>query len=154
MFARLEYTILTTPIRHVAAKPSIAIHLLESRLHAISAWKVLADPRSLAATDGIEHDPLPTTQWWIVSKKSCVCFFLFLWLLRCFNSPGYLQLPYVFRQRYLDLPSRWVSPFGHSRVKGCLEPHRDFSHPATSFFGFLCRGIHRLLLSVRNRLNS
>ena len=47
---------------------------------------------------------------------------------------------------------RWVYPFGNSRVKGCLGPHRDFSHPATSFFGFLCLGIHRLHLFVRNRL--
>ena len=26
------------------------------------------------------------------------CCFLFLWLLRCFSSPGSLYLPYVFRQ--------------------------------------------------------
>ena len=48
---------------------------------------------------------------------------------------------------------RRVAPLGHFRVKGCLGPNRNFSHLATSFFGFLCRGIHRLHLSVRNRLN-
>ena len=81
-------------------------------------------------------------------KKIRAYYFLFLWLLRCFSSPAYLLMSYVFRHGYLDLQSRWVSPFGYSRVKGCLGPHRDFSHPATSFLGFLCLGIHRLHLSV------
>ena len=66
-------------------------------------------------------------------KKIRAYYFLFLWLLRCFSSPAYLLMSYVFRHGYLDLQSRWVSPFGYSRVKGCLGPHRDLSHPATSF---------------------
>ena len=77
--------------------------------------------------------------------------FLFLWLLRCFNSPAYLQTP-MYSVFDICQFGRWVCPFGNSRVKGCLGPHRDFSHPATSFFGFLCLGIHRLHLFVRNRL--
>ena len=34
--------------------------------------------------------------------------FLFLWLLRCFNSPGSLL-------RY------WVAPFGHLRINACFQ---------------------------------
>jgi len=42
--------------------------------------------------------------------------------------------------------SSWVPPFGNFRVKGCLGPHRNLSHPATSFIVFWCQGIHRMLL--------
>lgn len=43
---------------------------------------------------------------------------------------------------------RWVSPFRHSRVKGCLPPHRDFSQAATSFLGIICRAIHHIHLML------
>jgi hypothetical protein len=38
--------------------------------------------------------------------------------------------------------SCWVPPFGDSRVKGCLPPHRDFSQVATSFISSQRQGIH------------
>jgi hypothetical protein len=41
--------------------------------------------------------------------------FLFLWLLRCFNSPGSLVLPYLFRKSFF-----WVAPFGHLRLIACF----------------------------------
>ena len=44
---------------------------------------------------------------------SHVCF-LFLRVLRCFNSPGSLYRCYVFTPEYRPL-RRWVSPFGHPR---------------------------------------
>ena len=39
-----------------------------------------------------------------------------------------------------------VAPFGDPRVEGCSAPHRGLSHPSTSFIGFWCQGIHRVLL--------
>ena len=46
-------------------------------------------------------------------------FFLFLWVLRCFSSPG--SLPYVmdWRMGTWVLPM-WVSPFRHLRIAGYL----------------------------------
>ncbi len=38
---------------------------------------------------------------------------------------------------------RWVSPFGHPRIKGRSAPPRGLSQPPTSFFGSHCQGIHR-----------
>ena len=69
--------------------------------------------------------------------------FFFLWLLRCFTSPGLLHTPMNSVCNDRVLRHNRVSPFGYSRVKGCLGPHRDFSHPAASFIVFWCLGIHR-----------
>ena len=63
-----------------------------------------------------------------------------------FHFPRCPPRRYGFAPGRSDLPSKRVSPFGYSRIKGCLPPPRDFSQAATSFIGFLCRGIHRLLL--------
>ena len=74
--------------------------------------------------------------------------FLLLWLLRCFTSPGLLHTPMY--SVYSTASRQWVTPLGHSRIKGCLGPPRDFSHPATSFFVIWCLGIHRApLLKLR-----
>ena len=54
----------------------------------------------------------------------------------------YLCIEYMIFRHY----SKWVPPFGHSRIKGCLGPPRDFSHPATSFIVVLCQGIHHVPL--------
>ena len=40
----------------------------------------------------------------------------------------------------------WVSPFGHSGIKGWSAPHPGFSQPPTSFFGSWRQGIHRVPL--------
>ncbi len=75
--------------------------------------------------------------------------FLFLWLLRCFTSPGTLRIPMNSAYDF-SIKSRWVSPFGHPRVKACLGARRGLSHPTTSFIVFLCQGIHRApLLKLR-----
>ena len=42
--------------------------------------------------------------------------------------------------------SGWVAPFGDPRVEGCSTPHRGLSQSSTSFIGFWCQGIHRVLL--------
>ena len=43
------------------------------------------------------------------------CFFLFLGVLRCFSSPGYLLYTYVFSIRYLRITT---SEFPHSEICG------------------------------------
>jgi hypothetical protein len=42
--------------------------------------------------------------------------FLFLGLLRCFNSPGWLVLPYLIQVAVLG-----VAPFGHLRLTACFQ---------------------------------
>jgi hypothetical protein len=84
-----------------------------------------AGPRSLVATRGVSID---------------------------FLSSGYLDIS-VPRVRLATLyiqvtipPKRWVSPFGHPRVKACLSAHRGFSQTSTSFIAFCRQGIHRVRL--------
>ena len=84
-----------------------------------------AGPRSLVATEGVSID---------------------------FLSSGYLDIS-VPRVRLATLyiqvaipPKRWVSPFGHPRIKACLSAHRGFSQTSTSFIAFCRQGIHRVRL--------
>src|SRR6204780_3111810 len=74
--------------------------------------------------------------------------FLFLWVLRCFTSPRYLRLPYVFRQGRRAITPRQVSPFGNPRVNVWLPTNRGLSQAPTSFIGSWCQGIHRVPLST------
>ena len=62
------------------------------------------------------------------------CFFLFLLLLRCFSSEGFLRIPMdsVYDAGFLD---RRVSPFGHLRVYGYLlltAAFRSLSRPSSA----------------------
>ena len=41
-----------------------------------------------------------------------------------------------------DTSKRWVSPFGHPRIKACLTAPRGLSWPTTSFIASSCQGIH------------
>ena len=41
---------------------------------------------------------------------------------------------------------RWVSPFGHLRIKAYLPAPRSFSQAITSFIAYHCQGIHHMLL--------
>ena len=84
-----------------------------------------AGPRSLVATEGVSID---------------------------FLSSGYLDIS-VLRVRLATLyiqvaipPKRWVSPFGHPRIKACLSAPRGFSQTSTSFIAFCRQGIHRVRL--------
>ena len=84
-----------------------------------------AGPRSLVATEGVSID---------------------------FFSSGYLDIS-VLRVRLATLyiqvaipPKRWVSPFGHPRIKACLSAPRGFSQTSTSFIAFCRQGIHRVRL--------
>ena len=46
------------------------------------------------------------------------CFFLFLRVLRCFSSPGYLLIDYIFTYGYLSITS---SEFPHSEICGSMD---------------------------------
>ncbi len=72
--------------------------------------------------------------------------FLFLWVLRCFTSPRYLHLPYVFRQGRRAITPSQVSPFGNPRIEVWLPTPRGLSQVPTSFIGSWYQGIHRVPL--------
>lgn len=73
-------------------------------------------------------------------------FFLFLRLLRCFNSPGTCLTVLCVQTADVPPSAGQVSPFGNPRIKGCLPPNRGLSQAATSFISFLCQGIHHIHL--------
>lgn len=63
-----------------------------------------------------------------------------------FHFPGLAPCNLFVQLRVTGHDSCRVSPFRHSRIKGCLAPPRDFSQPTTSFFAFQRQGIHLLPL--------
>jgi hypothetical protein len=96
--------------------------------------KVWALPHSLATTNGI------------------VVYFLFLALLRCFSSGGYL-LPILYIQiSVTGHDSSRVSPFGNLRFKAYLAAPRSLSQLIASFIGIVRQGIlcARLINFLRN----
>jgi hypothetical protein len=107
--------------------------------------KVWAVPVSLAATKGIARnfflnimeqstivqDYSRTRCRASVQKEISVYCFLFLWVLRCFTSPG------AHPHTRIPTESRRVSPFGNFRVKGYLAPHRNLSQPYHVLHRFL-----------------
>jgi hypothetical protein len=74
--------------------------------------------------------------------------FLFLWVLRCFTSPRFLHLPYVFRQGRRAITPDQVALFGNPRIDVWLPTPRGLSQVPTSFIGSWCQGIHRVPLST------
>ena len=89
---------------------------MTKRLHAITRHRFGLDPRSLAATKGVEVSFL-SSGYLDVSVRLLT----FLTLCVQIRMTGHY-------------PSR-VSPFGNPRVKGCSAPHRGLSQPSTSFIG-------------------
>ena len=78
-------------------RPHISVKLA-SNLQRELVIKVSACPVSLAATKGImQTSCLVRTIADLERQEVCVYFSLFLWVLRCFTSPGSLHSPYVFR---------------------------------------------------------
>ncbi len=64
-------------------------------------------------------------------KESSIYCFLFLQVLRCFTSLG--TLPHT----RVPIEDRWVSPFGHFRVKDYLASYRNLSQPYHVLHRFL-----------------
>ena len=101
---------------HVISQPHIIIRLSAYLSRRIKDYKVWALTVSLATTPAI------------------VIYFLFLNLLRCFSSVGSLQIPYFIQEQLIRHDSYWVSPFGNSRIKACLqlpETYRSLSRPSS-----------------------
>ena len=67
---------------------------------------------------------------------------LFLWVLRCFSSPGSLHYP-IYSDSDTAGSQQWVTPFGHPRLNRLFAAHRGFSQRPASFFGTWRLGIHR-----------
>ena len=60
--------------------------------------------------------------------------FLFLWVLRCFSSPGALHQPIDSAGDVVG-SQQWVSPFGNSRIKTCSrlpETYRSDPRPSSA----------------------
>jgi hypothetical protein len=85
---------------------------------------VWANPRSLAATDGISIDFFSCR--YLDVSVPCV---RLAWLCIHHAMTGHN-------------PCR-VSPFGNLRVKACLAARRSLSQLTTSFIASRCQGIHR-----------
>ena len=63
------------------------------------------------------------------------CFFLFLRLLRCFSSPGYLLISYLIQIRMHTHYCMRVSPFGNLRIYGYVRlpaAYRSLSRPSSA----------------------
>src|SRR5438552_2842825 len=124
--------------------------LQKARGHFTSARRLTALPRLVGTRfQVLFHDPSPghfsLFAHHYSGNRGC---FLFLWVLRCFTSPRYLHLPYVFRQGRWAITLHQVSPFGNPRIKVWLPTPRGLSQAPTSFIGSWCQGIHRAPLST------
>ena len=67
---------------------------------------------------------------------------LFLWVLRCFSSPGSLRYP-IYSDNDTVGSQQWVTPFGNPRLNRLFAAHRGLSQRPASFFGTWRLGIHR-----------
>ena len=67
---------------------------------------------------------------------------LFLWVLRCFSSPGSLHYP-IYSDSDTVGSQQWVTPFGNPRLNRLFAAHRGLSQRPASFFGTWRQGIHR-----------
>ena len=92
--------------------------------HITEVMQVWAVPRSLAATYGIT----------IV---------FFSWGYLDVSVPPVRLMYLCIQYMILEHDLQRVSPFGYPRIKACLAAPRGFSQLTTSFFAFLCLGIHR-----------
>ena len=109
-------------------------------------------PGASYCPDGPPHNPLRTTDTtyhvrkvWAVPRSlattSGIAFcFLFLEVLRCFSSLGWLRPPMHSAADRRGLPGG-VAPFGNPRIS-LLPTTRGLSQVATSFIASWCQGIH------------
>ena len=74
-----------------------------------------------------------------LGNRAC---FLFLRVLRCFNSPGIAFATYVFSYKYTEIIGMGF-PIRRSPDHRMLAPSRGLSQLATSFIACQCQGIHR-----------
>ena len=86
--------------------------------------------------------------------------FLFLRVLRCFSSPGFLV------SRLMPTSSAWVAPFGHLRINGRLHlpvAFRSLPRPSSSLrakaspvrpylLPSLCSNLHSIFMKLQSKL--
>ena len=77
----------------------------------------------------------------LATTTAIVVYFLFLALLRCFSSGGYLRRILYIQIRVTRHDSSRVSPFGHLRINTYLAVPRSFSQLIASFIGVIRQGI-------------
>ena len=106
--------------------------------------RVLTPPVSLAATQGMMRTSCPDgSPRDHTGQEVRVSFFLFLWVLRCFTSPGALPLP-----MYSEVGSPFMTTTGfpHSEILGSTvachlpEAYRRLLRPSSAL---CCLAIHR-----------
>ena len=71
----------------------------------------------------------------LAATKKIDTFFLFLRVLRCFSSPGLPPHTLCIHVRVLGHYPKWVSPFGHSWIKVCLQlpkTYRSLPRPSSA----------------------
>ena len=79
-------------------------------------------PRPLVGNAaGLSHQPGLGSSAFARRYLRSRCYFPFLGLLRCFNSPGSLYPPYIFRRKYYPITS---SGFPHSDILGSKSGRR------------------------------
>ena len=83
----------------------------------------------------------------LATTTAIVVYFLFLALLRCFSSGGYLHHILYIQICVTRHDSSRVSPFGHLRIKAYLAAPRSFSQLIASFIGIVRQGILCVRLS-------
>ena len=82
-----------------------------------------------------------------------VALFLFLWVLRCFTSPGALPTPMYSVRDSTGCPIEGF-PIRRSPDQRLLPPPRSVSPAVASFIGAFCRAIHRTPLCSTTTLRS
>ena len=93
--------------------------------HDVSSDIAVLLPRRRLDADGLGSSPFARHYW------GNHCYFLFLWVLRCFSSPG---LPHHIKNGDNRPSACWVVPFGNPRIKGYLllpAAYRSLSRPSS-----------------------
>jgi hypothetical protein len=144
--SEVEYVSCTGPLPSMARRS----RTLPLRIDFVTLWRFwctshsIPQPRTGNATRLYHQLGLGSSAFARRYSRSHGCF-LFLRVLRCFNSPGSLLVPYFVQARVTPHDGCRVSPFGHPRINALSAAPRGFSQPDTSFIGAQRQGIHRWL---------
>ena len=127
-FAYATFTLCGSPFQGDSANDP----LCDSRKPLQRPPRSSRDP-AVATLAGLHHNGLGCSAFARRYSRNRCCF-LFLRVLRCFNSPGWPPSTYGFSRRISRDEARGVSPFGHPRIKGCLRlpgAYRSLPRPSS-----------------------
>ena len=123
------------------------INRLSQESHLLNHWSHFPH----TTTNGFLH----SMRFWLFPFRSPLLGeslrFLFLALLRCFSSGGYLPYP-IYSDKDAWSLSKRVAPFGNPRIIAWLAAPRGFKQPPTSFIVSWYHGIHRMPFSIIYKL--